>query len=923
MKSREIRRKFLDYFTKNGHSEQPSSSLIPENDATLLFANAGMNQFKNLFLGLEQRPYKRATTSQKCVRAGGKHNDLENVGHTARHHTFFEMLGNFSFGDYFKNEALAFAWELLTKELSIPKDKLYVSVYKDDDEAAEIWHKQIGVPKDRIFRFGEKDNFWRMGDVGPCGPCSEIFYDHGPEADPTGKATMEDGGDRYIEIWNNVFMQFNEDATGRHPLPKPSVDTGGGLERWAGVLQNKPNNYDTDLFQPIIQKAATISGKEYVSDIKRLSKQKDLADSVSAMRVVADHSRATAFLIADGVMPSNEGRGYVLRRIMRRAIRYGRKLSGDSTLFSQTVAVVIAEMGDIFPELVRQKTMITHTVRDEITRFLSTLDQGTEILNNSLEKLSSKGLKTLDGEAVFKLYDTFGFPVDLTRLMAVERGFAIDEAGFEKSMEAARDKAKASWKGKALTTDAVHLVQIAQAARDKGGATKFTGYTSTHATGKILLLSDGHKLVDILNADESGVVVFDSTCFYAESGGQVGDHGVIQNAAGARAEVLDCTKQNDVHLLHLRVVNGALKIGDSAEQQVLESKRRQTAANHSATHLLHAALRKTLGAHVTQAGSLVDAERLRFDYTHNRPLSADEIATIEALVNDEIAKGFDVNADEMEHKKAIEAGALALFGEKYGDRVRVIRMGDFSTELCGGTHVSNTAKIRVFKLVSESGVSAGVRRIEAITGDRAIQYLMKNTRENLHARAAAGYQEGWMQYLGDDSAAAVIGATDGHGEPNHASQGGRATVADWIEHNKQIVKTLEREVKSAKGSKIDLDSLVQSAKSFKSDGASGRIVTAYVEIDDRATLSEITDKVKDKIQTGVVVMVGKGEGSYPIVVTVTKDLTKSLNAGKILGEVAREMGGKGGGRPDFAQGAGADLTKLEQAFSKAHSLVGA
>ncbi len=920
MKSRDIRRKFLDYFVKNGHSEVPSSSLIPENDATLLFANAGMNQFKNLFLGLEQRPYKRATTSQKCVRAGGKHNDLENVGHTARHHTFFEMLGNFSFGDYFKEEAIAFAWRLLTKELGVPEDRLYVSVFKDDDEAAGIWRKQIGVPAERIYRFGEKDNFWRMGDTGPCGPCSEIFYDHGPEADPTGGATMENGGDRYIEIWNNVFMQFNEDATGRYPLPKPSVDTGGGLERWAGVLQGKPNNYDTDLFQPLIQKASAISGKEYVSDIKRLAKHKGLADAVSAMRVVADHSRATAFLIADGVMPSNEGRGYVLRRIMRRAIRYGRKLSDDPSLFPQVVEVVIAEMSGVYPELQRQHAVITHAVKDEVARFLATLDQGTEILNSNLDRLASRGLKTLDGGTVFKLYDTFGFPLDLTRLMAVERGFAVDEAGFERSMEEAREKAKASWKGKALAADAAHLVQAAQTARDQSGPTKFTGYGATRSSGRLVLLSNGHGIVDELEAGEAGVAVFDSTCFYAEGGGQAGDHGVIRSASGARAEVLDCTKANDVYLHHVRVVSGSLKKGDAAEQQVLDSKRRQTAANHSATHLLHSALRRTLGPHVTQAGSLVDSERLRFDYTHNKPLSAEEISAIEALVNEEIAEGYDVDASEMGHKEALEAGALALFGEKYGDRVRVIRMGDFSTELCGGTHVSNTAKIRAFKIVSESGVSAGVRRLEAITGDRAVQYLMKNTRENLHARAAAGYQENWAQYLDDDVA---MGALADGGEPGRPGQTGRVTVADWIEHSKQLLKALDREVKAAKGSKVDVDILVQNAKAFNAGGAASRLVTAYVEIDDRATLSEITDKVKNKIQSGVVVMVGKGEGSHPIVVTVTKDLTKSLNAGKILGEIAREMGGKGGGRPDFAQGAGVDLSKLEQAFQKAQAIVGA
>jgi alanyl-tRNA synthetase len=915
MKSHDIRRMFLDYYKKHGHSEQPSSSLIPENDATLLFANAGMNQFKNLFLGLEQRPYKRAVTSQKCVRAGGKHNDLENVGHTARHHTFFEMLGNFSFGDYFKKDAIHFAWELLTKEVGIPKEKLYVSVFTDDDEAAEIWHKQEGVARDRIFRFGEKDNFWRMGDTGPCGPCSEIFYDHGPEADSTGKATMENGGDRYVEIWNNVFMQFNESPSGRTPLPKPSVDTGAGLERWASVLQGKPNNYDTDLFQPIIQKASAISGKEYVSEPKRLSANKELSLQVAAMRVVADHSRATAFLIADGVLPSNEGRGYVLRRIMRRAIRYGRNLSDDASLFPQTVAVVIEQMGKIYPELTTRKPVIMQNVQDEVSRFLQTLDQGTDILNDNLSRLSSRGLKVVDGETVFKLYDTYGFPADLTRIMAEEKGFAVDETGFEKQMDAAREKAKASWKGKALDTDAAHLVQFAQKAKDAVGPTKFSGYTTTHATGNVALLSDGYKIVDSLKSGDSGVIAFDSTCFYAESGGQVGDHGVIQNVAGARAEVLDCTKQNEVHLHHIRVISGTLKKGDAVEQQVLDSKRRSTAANHSATHLLHAALRKTLGPHVTQAGSLVDSERLRFDYTHNRPLSLDEINVIETLVNEEIAKGYDVDQAEMEHKKAIEAGALALFGEKYGDRVRVIRMGDFSTELCGGTHVSNTAKIRVFKLVSDSGVSSGIRRIEALTGDRAVQYLLKNTRENLHARSAAGYSESWSAYLSDEPLAEP-------GQPHAKGAVARVTVADWIEHNKSLLKQLEREVKAAKGSKVDLDVLVGSAKSFQANGSAGKIVTAYVEIDDRQMLSEISDKIKDRIQSGVVVLVGNGDGSYPIVVTVSKDLTAKLSAGKLLGEIAKEMGGKGGGRPDFAQGAGADLSKLEQALHKAQQLVG-
>jgi len=894
MKSREIRRTFLDFFIKNGHAEIPSSSLVPENDATLLFANAGMNQFKNLFLGLEKRPYTRATTSQKCVRAGGKHNDLENVGHTARHHTFFEMLGNFSFGDYFKKDAIHMAWELLTKEVGIPKERLYVSVFETDDEAADIWHKQESVPRDRIFRFGEKDNFWRMGDVGPCGPCTEIFFDHGPEADPTGKATMLDGGDRYVEIWNNVFMQYNEDATGRHPLPKPSVDTGGGLERWAAVLQGQPNNYDTDLFQPIIQEASRISGVEYVSDRKRTEKNATLAAHTAALRVLADHSRATAFLIADGVLPSNEGRGYVLRRIMRRAIRYGRQLTEDPSLFTKTVAVVISEMSDVYPELKRQKELITRTVADEVSRFITTLDQGTEILNNSLNRLSSRGQKVVDGETVFKLYDTFGFPIDLTRLMAVEKGFQIDEAGFEKQMESAREKAKSSWKGKALSSDAAHLVELAQEARSRKGITQFTGYQSTHGEASLILLSNGHQVVNELKSGESGVMVFDQTCFYAEGGGQVGDHGVLQSEKAAHAEVLDTTRVNDVIMHHVQITDQVFRTGEKVQQQVLESKRRQTAANHSATHLLHSALRKALGTHVTQAGSLVSADRLRFDYTHNKPLSENEIRALEVLVNDEISKGYNVDAAEMEHKKAIEAGALALFGEKYGDRVRVIRMGDFSTELCGGTHVSNTSQIRVFKVLSEVGVSAGVRRIEAVTGDRAVEFLLLNARENLHARVSAGIQD-----TGD------------------ASQ--RTTMAEWVEHNKQLLKQLERELRVLKGSAINVDELLKHSKPFETKGVSGRWLAAQVSIDDRKALSELSDKIKDKLQSGVIVLASPAVTPHPIIVSVTANLSKSISAGAILGEIAKNLGGKGGGRPDFAQGAVPTLENAERAFEAARS----
>ncbi len=896
MKSKDIRQTFINYFAKNGHEPVASSSLIPENDATLLFANAGMNQFKNLFLGLEHRPYTRAVTSQKCVRAGGKHNDLENVGHTARHHTFFEMLGNFSFGDYFKKESIHFGWELLTKELQIPKERLYVTVFETDDEAADIWHKQEGVPRDRIYRFGEKDNFWRMGDVGPCGPCSEIFYDHGPEAeaDPAKPSVMGGDGDRYVEIWNHVFMQYNEDATGRHSLPKPSVDTGGGLERWAAVLQGKPNNYDTDLFLPIIQTACQVSKKDYVSDLKVLAKHQDVREVTSALRVIADHSRATAFLIADGVMPSNEGRGYVLRRIMRRAIRYGRKLSDDPSLLMKTVATVVSEMRAFYPELERQVNLIMTTVEDEVTRFLSTLDQGTEILHGHLDKISGRGQKMLNGEMIFKLYDTYGFPVDLTRIMAQEKGFSVDEQGFHDHMEAARSKAKASWKGKAISQDAAHLVAFSQAALDKEGATKFVGYSSLKNSTHIVALSDGHKLVDSLKAGDSGVIAVRETCFYAEGGGQAGDAGHMTIGRHGFAEVLDCTKQNDIYLHHVRITEGNVKPGDSCALEVSESKRRQTASNHSATHLMHAALRKLLGTHVTQAGSLVDAERLRFDYTHNKPLSSDEIEQVEELVNREISLAVQVSATEMEQKKALEAGAMALFGEKYGDRVRVVQMGDFSTELCGGTHVENTAMIRAFKIVSDGGVSAGVRRIEALTGDHAIRYMLKNTRENQFARQVVGLQENWSHYLTIQS----------------------SSITDWIESTKTTVKNLEREIKSLKGGAIDLEKILETAQGFSSASGPAKLVCAHIAVDDREALSQVADKLKDRVQKGVILIVGNGDGSFPVVVTVTKDLNPAIAAGKLLGEFAKELGGKGGGRPDFAQGAVPTVQGIDKAFAR-------
>ncbi len=899
--SEKIRETFLQYFAKQGHSRQPSSRLIPENDPTLLFTNAGMNQFKNVFLGFDQRDYTRAATSQKCVRAGGKHNDLENVGFTARHHTFFEMLGNFSFGDYFKKDAIHFAWELITKDLGIDKSRLYVSVFKDDDEAADIWHKQEGVPTDRIYRFGEADNFWRMGETGPCGPCSEIFYDLGPEVPGNPRDNVMGGsGDRYIEFWNLVFMQFNEDASGMTPLPRPSIDTGMGLERLTTILQGEINNYHTDVFQDIIAKASAVCGKHYERDLKN-RKGEDLrkAEDINvALRVLADHARAGAFLIGDGVLPSNEGRGYVLRRIMRRALRYCRKLSPDQSLYPLAIRAVIEKMKGVYPELSQQQDLILTTVKDEEQRFLSTLDQGTEIFNQTIKQLQGHGQKTVPGETAFKLYDTYGFPLDLTHLMAAEIGFSVDMPGFEKHMDAARQKAKASWKGKAISANAGHVLTWSQSVHGQSGATSFTGYAETeHRDVQLLALSNGTESVARLATEQTGLLIFALTPFYAESGGQVGDSGHIQSATG-HAEVFDCTKQNDVFLHHVRVVDGFFEAGQPCYLQVTESNRRQTAANHSATHLLHAALRKVLGTHVTQAGSLVEADRLRFDFTHNKPLGPQELREIESLVNDEIARSTSVLVREMPIKAALAEGAMAMFGEKYGDEVRVIRMGDFSTELCGGTHVSNTAFIRLFKITSESGVSSGVRRIEALTGDMASRFVLANTWENLEARAKVGLNQNWSQYL--------------EGAP---------AMTEWIESTRNEVKNLERQVQSLKGQSLDLGQLTQGAREFEVQGKKGRFVFADVAVDDRKVLSDISDKLRDRLGASVVVLIGAGSESHPIVVSVSKELVGTLHAGNMLRDIATAMGGKGGGRPDFAQGAVAQRTNLSAAKKTAEGLL--
>ena len=902
LNSAQTRQAFIDYFKKNGHTVVASSSLIPENDDTLLFANAGMNQFKNTFLGSEKRDYVRAVSSQKCVRAGGKHNDLENVGFTARHHTFFEMLGNFSFGDYFKKDAIHFAWEFLTKELQIPKEKLYVTVFETDDEAADIWHKQEGVPKDRIFRLGEKDNFWRMGDVGPCGPCSEIFFDHGPlagrESDPF-KGIVA-GEDRYVEIWNLVFMQFYESAPGKMtPLPKPSVDTGSGLERVVAALQGRYNNYNTDLFTPIIQVAAAKKGwdiEQLIQAEMKLRQDPQLAqpypgmtaaqlnENLAALRVMADHVRSTSFLIADGAMPANEGRGYVLRRIIRRAIRYGRKLSEKDSFLADMSLKLIEQMGDAYPELKARKEQIISTIQTEESRFSQTLDQGIALLNDEIAKAKNK---TLSGATVFKLYDTFGFPVDLTKLMAEEKGLTIDEAGFEKEMEVTRTRSKASWKAKGIESNEQHLISFAQSI---GAPTKFIGYDSMAHAGTIAGLSNGETAVKNLKAGESGVIILDQTPFYAEGGGQVGDQGEIEIPGGkAKARVMDTRKIQEVFAHFVEVTSGEFKVGDKVGATVEASLRRQTMGNHSATHLMHAALRQVLGTHVTQAGSIVDPERLRFDFTHTKPTTPEEIQQIENLVNEQIAHALPVTTALMSPKEAIAAGAMALFGEKYGDTVRVLKMGDFSCELCGGTHVSNTSQIRLFKIISEGGVSAGVRRIEALTGTPAFNWLNANSLEALAVRNATGSKE----------------------------------PLNWIEGKKTEIRTLEKEIKKLQAGSVNVDELVKGAQEFKlKSGEAARLVFADLGLDDRDALTQIMDKTLGQIKTGIVVLVGQGEASHPIMVGVSKNALGDHKAGDVLKIVAGAMGGKGGGKPELAQGAAPDRSKLGEARTQVKSSLG-
>jgi alanyl-tRNA synthetase len=872
MKSSEIRKQFLEYFRSKGHTIVASSPLVPGNDPTLLFTNSGMVQFKDVFLGHEQRAYQRATTSQRCVRAGGKHNDLENVGYTARHHTFFEMLGNFSFGDYFKRDAIHFAWELLTAIYRLPKDRLWVTVYHTDDEAYDLWADEIKVPKERIARIGDKpggaayssDNFWQMGDTGPCGPCTEIFYDHGPEIPGGPPGTADADSDRYIEIWNLVFMQYNRDVNGKlHPLPKPSVDTGMGLERMAAVLQGVHSNYEIDLFQDLIKAAA------------RETRCNDVHNN--SLKVIADHIRACAFLIVDGVIPGNEGRGYVLRRIVRRAIRHGYKLGQHQPFFYRIVPDLVRTMGEAYPELTLARERVAQVLKQEEERFAETLENGMKILEGALNRED----KMLEGETVFQLYDTYGFPVDLTADIARERGVRIDYAGFEAAMEQQRERARAA--SKFGTQTAVEY---------SGRKTEFHGYDTLALDCRIVAIYKEGAAVPGINPGDAAVIVLDRTPFYAESGGQVGDRGQLVASRGT-FNVSDTLKiQADVFGHHGVLHTGELAVGDTVEAKVDAVARARAAYNHSATHLMHAALRKVLGGHVQQKGSLVDPDRTRFDYSHNEPLSEQQIREIEQLVNQEIRRNVPVETRVMKYDEAIKAGAIALFGEKYGDEVRVLRMGEFSTELCGGTHVRRTGDIGFFKIVSETGIAAGVRRIEAVTAEGAILWVQQ--------------QEANLQ-----QAAAVLRAP---------VQEVTQKISQMVENVKSLEKELAR-LKSKLASSQGDDLATQAVAVKGSDGTLLKVLAATMDGADAKAMREAVDKLKDKLKSCAIVLASSAPGRVMLIAGVSSDLTAKVKAGELVNFVAQQVGGKGGGRPDLAQAGGTDPANLPRALASVREWV--
>ncbi len=894
MKSADIRSSFLEYFKSKGHAVVASSPLVPNNDPTLLFVNSGMVQFKDVFLGKDKRSYDRATTSQRCVRAGGKHNDLENVGYTARHHTFFEMLGNFSFGDYFKKDAIRYAWELLTHVYKLPADKLWVTVYRTDDEAYDLWAEDIGVPPERIVRIGDKpgvqkyqsDNFWQMADTGPCGPCTEIFYDHGPGIAGGRPGSVDADGDRYIEIWNLVFMQFNRDDKGvMHPLPKPSVDTGMGLERIAAVLQGVHSNYDIDIFRDLIRAAERETKFPKILDAGgKIDSEKQKLFSRSSLNVIADHIRASSFLIVDDVIPDNEGRGYVLRRIIRRAIRHGYKLGQKQPFFYKIVPDLVQAMGEAYPELAGARDRVAQVIKQEEERFAGTLENGMAVLEGALQSED----KMLDGDTVFRLYDTYGFPLDLTADIARERGITVDLAGFEEAMGQQRERARAASKFITPGTGALTLTGHAPTVSIGFAPTEFRGYDTLALKSRVIALYREGAQVQALNAGESGVVVLDKTPFYAESGGQVGDRGEI-SAAGGTFTVEDTQKiQADVFGHHGRVKAGAIRAGDEVTSQVDTVSRARAAWNHSATHLMHAALRSVLGKHVQQKGSLVDSQRTRFDFSHNAAMSGEEIRRVETLVNDAIRRNHEVSARIMKYNDAIKAGAMALFGEKYGDEVRVIGMGDFSTELCGGTHVRRTGDIGLFKIVSEGGVAAGIRRVEAVTAAGAVAWVQDN-----EARLA--------------EAADVLKT-----QPQEVSQ----KIAQVLDHVKALEKEISRLKSKLAGSQGD--DLASQAVDVK--GA--KVLAATLEGADAKALRETMDKLKDRLKSAAIVLGAVDGGKVALIAGVTADLTARVKAGELVNFVAQQVGGKGGGRPDMAQAGGTEPAKLAAALATVKDWVG-
>ncbi|MGP0630591.1 alanine--tRNA ligase [Nitrospina sp. 32_T5] len=877
MTGNEIRHLFLKYFEDRGHTVVPSDALVPKNDPSLLFTNAGMVQFKNVFLGQEKRDYTRAASSQKCVRAGGKHNDLEMVGRTARHHTFFEMLGNFSFGDYFKKEAIAYAWEFLTEIVKLPKEKLYISIYKDDEDAFQIWKNDIGLADDRIYRLGEEDNFWAMGSTGPCGPCSEIYIDQG-EALGCGKPTCEVGCDcdRYLEIWNLVFMQYDRDDAGTMtPLPSPCIDTGMGLERLAAVLQGKPSNYDSDIMMGLIEHASKITGKAY-----NASHENDVS-----LRVIADHARAATFLINDGVLPSNEGRGYVLRRIMRRALRHGKLLDQEKPFFHHITEDVIEKFQDVYADLKTNRDFIQKVVTNEEVSFNNTLTFGTERLNEILDRLQKENKTTIPGEEVFKLYDTFGFPVDLVEETAKDTGFELDMSGFDRAMKEQREKAMASWKGSGEKQIAPIYTKIVQ----EHGGTLFDGYGGTEGEGRVLALLKDQKPVESAGEGDEIELVLDETPFYGESGGQVGDIGWAFHDR-ARLEITDTQKPLNNLIVHkAKVTQGTVSKGDALNLQVDTRKRIDTANNHSATHLLHAALKEVLGPHVKQAGSLVEADRLRFDYTHFSPLTEEERERIEALVNEQIRANHEVETKVVSMEDALEEGAVALFGEKYDDHVRVVNVPGFSKELCGGTHVPATGTIGFFKITHEGGIASGVRRIEAVTGSRAYEWLQNEF----------GQLSGIRKLL--------------KAQPNEEVN----KIKKMLERQRELekeVSTLKDKLISGKGGGTSLMDEVK-----KVSGVS--LLVKKLEGMDAKTLRSFIDNAKNQIQSGVVVAGSSDNGKVMLAAGVTKDLTDRFHAGNILKEIAGIVGGSGGGRPDMAQAGGSQPEKLDDALNAVPGLL--